>query len=135
MSAGGTPWASQAPWWCRRRRPAPSPLFGAAERRGLPKRQPRFLTTPFLHQTLNPPTPTPHPKPFKNSVFKKEALIALLDEAKTPTKFLDFGGEIIPYAAANGLSVQAYGFDDYWEDIGTIKSFFEENLKLASTVR
>jgi glucose-1-phosphate adenylyltransferase len=27
--------------------------------------------------------------------------------------------------------VNAYLFDGYWEDIGTIKSFFEENLKLA----
>lgn len=28
----------------------------------------------------------------------------------------------------------AYAFDGYWEDIGTIKSFFEENLKLARSV-
>lgn len=27
--------------------------------------------------------------------------------------------------------VNAYLFDGFWEDIGTIKSFFEENLKLA----
>jgi ADP-glucose pyrophosphorylase len=27
--------------------------------------------------------------------------------------------------------VNAYLFDGYWEDIGTIKSFFDENLKLA----
>jgi hypothetical protein len=27
--------------------------------------------------------------------------------------------------------VKAYLFNGYWEDIGTIKSFFEENLKLA----
>ena len=30
------------------------------------------------------------------------------------------------------LQVNAYLFDGYWEDIGTIKSFFEENLKLAA---
>jgi glucose-1-phosphate adenylyltransferase len=29
------------------------------------------------------------------------------------------------------LQVNAYLFDGFWEDIGTIKSFFEENLKLA----
>ena len=28
--------------------------------------------------------------------------------------------------------VNAYLFDGYWEDIGTIKSFFDENLKLAA---
>jgi NDP-sugar pyrophosphorylase family protein len=66
-------------------------------------------------------------------VFKKDVLASLLDSSKAGSKFLDFGGEIIPYAAQKGLRVQAYGFDDYWEDIGTIKSFFEENLKLART--
>jgi hypothetical protein len=30
--------------------------------------------------------------------------------------------------------VYAYRFDGYWEDIGTIKSFFEENLKLTENV-
>ena len=29
----------------------------------------------------------------------------------------------------------AYLFNDYWEDIGTIKSFFEANLALAQQVR
>jgi glucose-1-phosphate adenylyltransferase len=29
------------------------------------------------------------------------------------------------------VQVNAYLFDGYWEDIGTIKSFFDENLKLA----
>ena len=28
----------------------------------------------------------------------------------------------------------AYLFNDYWEDIGTIKSFFEANLALAQQV-
>jgi len=30
--------------------------------------------------------------------------------------------------------VMAYLFNDYWEDIGTIKSFFEANLALAAQV-
>lgn len=46
----------------------------------------------------------------------------------------DFGGEIIP-AAAKDLNVVAYPFYGYWEDIGTIKSFFDENLKLCRQVR
>lgn len=99
----------------------------------------RFLRrpTPLSTLTTNPTTTTiqpPNNNNKHNSVFKKDALVDLLNESKTPAKFLDFGGEIIPYAAANGLRVQAYGFDDYWEDIGTIRSFFEENLKLASAV-
>ena len=62
-------------------------------------------------------------------VFKKEALLNFLN--KDYPKDNDFGGEIIPKAAADGYHVQAYLFNDYWEDIGTIKSFFEANLSLA----
>jgi ADP-glucose pyrophosphorylase len=40
-------------------------------------------------------------------VFKKSVLSDLLDSTKTESKFLDFGGEIIPYAATHGLRVQA----------------------------
>lgn len=29
---------------------------------------------------------------------------------------------------------QAYLFNDYWEDIGTLKSFFDANLALAEQV-
>jgi len=43
----------------------------------------------------------------------------------------DFGKEIIPQILSN-QPVNAYPFDGYWEDIGTIKSFYEANLDLAS---
>jgi glucose-1-phosphate adenylyltransferase len=62
-------------------------------------------------------------------VFKKKVLSDLL--TKEMPDAMDFGGEIIPQAARAGKRVQAYLFDGYWEDIGTIKSFFEANLNLA----
>eukprot|EP01023_Acetabularia_acetabulum_P021340 TRINITY_DN2118_c0_g3_i1.p1 TRINITY_DN2118_c0_g3~~TRINITY_DN2118_c0_g3_i1.p1 ORF type:complete len:512 (-),score=120.16 TRINITY_DN2118_c0_g3_i1:311-1846(-) len=62
-------------------------------------------------------------------VFKRDALLNLLND-QYPTAN-DFGGEIIPQAAKDGKKVVAYLFDDYWEDIGTIKSFFEANLALT----
>jgi glucose-1-phosphate adenylyltransferase len=43
----------------------------------------------------------------------------------------DFGKEIIPQAI-NKLKVNAYIFDGYWEDIGTIRNFYEANLDLTS---
>ena len=43
----------------------------------------------------------------------------------------DFGKEIIP-EAINKLKVNAYLFDGYWEDIGTIRNFYETNLELTS---
>ena len=45
--------------------------------------------------------------------------------------FNDFGKEIIPLAIET-MKVNAYIFDGFWEDIGTIKSFYETNLNLAS---
>jgi glucose-1-phosphate adenylyltransferase len=43
----------------------------------------------------------------------------------------DFGKEVIP-AAISKLKVNAYLFSGYWEDIGTIKNFYDTNLELTS---
>ncbi|XP_009621409.1 glucose-1-phosphate adenylyltransferase large subunit 1 [Nicotiana tomentosiformis] len=62
-------------------------------------------------------------------VFKTDVLLKLL-KWRYPTAN-DFGSEIIP-AAINEHNVQAYIFRDYWEDIGTIKSFYDANLALTA---
>ncbi|HEX6278547.1 MAG TPA: glucose-1-phosphate adenylyltransferase [Pyrinomonadaceae bacterium] len=61
-------------------------------------------------------------------VFDYEKLKELLRVDETA---VDFGKEIIPGAIEN-CNVQAHLFDDYWEDIGTIRAFYEANLDLAS---
>ncbi|MDQ3324054.1 MAG: glucose-1-phosphate adenylyltransferase [Acidobacteriota bacterium] len=61
-------------------------------------------------------------------VFDYRHLVDLLNEDKNR---FDFGGEIIP-AAIEKLNVQAHFFKDYWEDIGTIRAFYQANLDLAS---
>ncbi|XP_054786493.1 glucose-1-phosphate adenylyltransferase large subunit 3, chloroplastic/amyloplastic-like [Prosopis cineraria] len=61
-------------------------------------------------------------------VFKKEILLNLL-RWRFPTAN-DFGSEVIP-ASAGEFYMKAYLFNDYWEDIGTIRSFFEANLALT----
>jgi glucose-1-phosphate adenylyltransferase len=58
--------------------------------------------------------------------FNKETLHALLSCSQKA----DFGKEIIPEAIAD-KDVYAYEFDGYWRDIGTIKSFYTENLLLT----
>jgi glucose-1-phosphate adenylyltransferase len=65
-------------------------------------------------------------------VFKRDALFALLAQNPTAT---DFGKEIIPQALEDGLRLRSYLFDDYWEDIGTIRAFYEANLALTSQPR
>jgi len=61
-------------------------------------------------------------------VFDYQKLIELLESDETA---VDFGGEIIP-AAIQNYNVQAHLFNGYWEDIGTIRSFYEANLDLAA---
>ncbi|XP_050203633.1 glucose-1-phosphate adenylyltransferase large subunit 1-like [Mercurialis annua] len=61
-------------------------------------------------------------------VFRTEVLLKLLRWSYPSSN--DFGSEIIP-AAVKDHNVQAYLFNDYWEDIGTIKSFFDANLALT----
>ncbi|CAL1398803.1 unnamed protein product [Linum trigynum] len=61
-------------------------------------------------------------------LFKKDVLLKLL-RLHYPTAN-DFGSEIIPMSLKH-YNVQAYLFNGYWEDIGTIKSFFDANLALT----
>jgi glucose-1-phosphate adenylyltransferase len=62
-------------------------------------------------------------------IFKKDVLIDLLEHNVKE----DFGREVIPDSIA-GHQVFAYVFTDYWEDIGTIKAFFEANLDFANPI-
>ena len=61
-------------------------------------------------------------------VFDFEKLLDLLSR---DTAWVDFGREVIP-AAIDNCNVQAHLYEDYWEDIGTIRAFYEANLDLAS---
>ncbi|HEX4144148.1 MAG TPA: glucose-1-phosphate adenylyltransferase [Pirellulales bacterium] len=60
-------------------------------------------------------------------LFNRPALIDLL----TKTDYHDFGREIFP-AAVRTHRVHVHLFDGYWEDIGTIRSFYEANLAMAA---
>lgn len=69
-------------------------------------------------------------RPFMGSmgiyVFKTEVLFELLDGIGD-----DFGHDIVPVALQKHR-VMGYIFDGFWEDIGTIRRFYEVNLALAS---
>lgn len=61
-------------------------------------------------------------------VFTRQALIDALDNT-----YADFGKHVIP-EMIHKKRVMAYIFQGYWEDIGTIRSFFEANLNLTDTI-
>jgi glucose-1-phosphate adenylyltransferase len=59
-------------------------------------------------------------------MFNTEVLIEMLKGYDDT----DFGGEVIPRAIGM-KNVFAYMFDGYWEDIGTIRSFYDTNILLT----
>jgi glucose-1-phosphate adenylyltransferase len=59
-------------------------------------------------------------------IFSAPAMVKAVNNA-----FADFGSQIIP-ASIDDMKVNAYIFDDYWEDIGTIRHFYEANIGLAA---
>jgi glucose-1-phosphate adenylyltransferase len=61
-------------------------------------------------------------------VFAKQVLHDLLTQEPTHT---DFGKDVLP-PATSAYNVQAYLFQDYWEDIGTIEAFYHANLALTA---
>lgn len=60
-------------------------------------------------------------------LFNRDTLLEVLEK----TDYQDFGKEVFP-ASIRSRHVQVHLFDGYWADIGTIKSFFEANLELAT---
>ena len=58
-------------------------------------------------------------------VFSKRALRRWLAEDR-----VDFGANVIPAMLGGGARVYAYRFDGYWQDVGTIQSYWEANMAL-----
>jgi glucose-1-phosphate adenylyltransferase len=61
-------------------------------------------------------------------VFNRDTLIEALSNSQ-----IDFGKHVIP-DLIHKKRVIAYVFQDYWEDIGTIRSFFDANLMLTDPI-
>ncbi|MGI9114899.1 MAG: glucose-1-phosphate adenylyltransferase [Chthoniobacterales bacterium] len=61
-------------------------------------------------------------------IFNRDVLVQCLEN-----DLVDFGKHIIP-AAIEKRNVSAFIFDGYWEDIGTIRAFYEANLDLTDIV-
>lgn len=61
-------------------------------------------------------------------IFNRDLLIDIMEKDT-----IDFGKETIPQAIGKN-KVLAYQYKGYWEDIGTIESFFEANLSLTDDI-
>lgn len=80
------------------------------QRLGLPANEPRYQASMGIY------------------VFNRKTLLECLDN-----NLMDFGKNIIPMALKK-YHVHSYNFQGYWEDIGTIRSFFNANLDLCKLV-
>lgn len=85
----------------------PTPLL---EKCGIPADKERFLASMGIY------------------IFNRNVLRRCLDN-----NLADFGGDIIPQAIKD-FPVFSYVFQDYWEDIGTIRSFYEANISLTKII-
>ena len=61
-------------------------------------------------------------------IFNRSVLQEVLQDESN----MDFGKDIIPKSIQT-RPVSAYFFDGYWEDIGTIRSFYSANIALTDT--
>ena len=92
----------------------------------------RFAEKPKDPELLNDLVSRDDPnRPYLGSMgiymFNTDVLIELLED----TTYQDFGKNVLPLAIGH-YPVYGYDFDDYWEDIGTIRSFYETNLALTT---
>lgn len=62
-------------------------------------------------------------------VFRKEVLTNVLREDNADQSMIDFGKDVIPYLIHRG-AVYAYEFKGYWQDVGTIQSYWDANMDL-----
>ncbi|MEI0509657.1 glucose-1-phosphate adenylyltransferase [Brachyspira intermedia] len=60
-------------------------------------------------------------------VFRRNVLKEILEDVS----MMDFGKDIIPEAIKK-YKVFSYAFQGYWEDVGTIKAYFEANISFGS---
>lgn len=84
--------------------------------------QPEFLNG---HSVVNPDA-THYLASMGIYIFKREALFELMKE-----KGDDFGKDLIPVQFKKGRT-SAYVYKGYWEDIGTISSYYQANMALTT---
>jgi glucose-1-phosphate adenylyltransferase len=83
-------------------------------------------STPPGARFVRPPSDKPFVASMGIYVFTRDVLVESLERHAG----VDFGHEIIPAALAS-RRVNAYLFRDYWQDVGTVASFYDANIMLT----
>jgi len=65
-------------------------------------------------------------------LFDRDALIRwLVEDAAMAGSSHDFGKDLLPRLVARGEAVYAYRFPGYWQDVGTLDSYYRANLEFV----
>jgi glucose-1-phosphate adenylyltransferase len=80
--------------------------------------------TEFIEKPANPPS---------NLVSMGVYIFSwpLLRDVLTPGR-IDFGRDVLPAMVADGRGVYAYEFGGYWQDVGTVESYWRTSLDLLT---
>ncbi|MCZ2340366.1 MAG: glucose-1-phosphate adenylyltransferase [Bacteroidales bacterium] len=93
-----------------------------------PERKPYFTPTEWIEERGIPCNGRHYLANMGVYLFNTDVLIEMLNEKPMAT---DFGKEVLPRNIEK-RRIQAHLFDGYWEDLGTIRSYHEASLALAS---
>jgi glucose-1-phosphate adenylyltransferase len=86
------------------------------------------IPPPLLKELGHPADATLYQASMGIYIFNRDVLIKALDN-----ECVDFGKHVIPGMIKN-FRVHSYIFQGYWEDIGTIRAFFDANLQVTDAV-
>ncbi len=66
-----------------------------------------------------------------NYIFSRKVLDELLEiDEKNSSSSHDFGKDVLPYALEKGYYLNAFKYDGYWRDVGTVDSYWDANMDL-----
>jgi glucose-1-phosphate adenylyltransferase len=66
-------------------------------------------------------------------LFDRDSLVRwLIEDAEMPGSSHDFGKDLLPRLVARGEGVFAYRYGGYWQDVGTLDSYFQANMDLLA---
>lgn len=66
-------------------------------------------------------------------IFRRDVLLDLFSDPAYDDEMTDFGHHVIPYLIRHGRAY-AYRFEGYWQDVGTIQSYWDANMDLLEDV-
>lgn len=107
----------------------------AAKRLGVVEVDNKHSVKGFEEKSEDPKPMPKHPEKSLASMgiycFEKDFLVELLERSyREGLNCHDFGKHIIPMVVEQGAKILAYYHENYWEDLGSIETYYEAQIQL-----